>query len=308
MIKDQFITKYRPEVFDQVLGNEVVIKQLREVIKSGEPPHGYFLSGPTGVGKTTLARIIAKELNCFVEELDAASNSGVDDTRHLVEKAGFTSVMGTKNRMYIIDECHNISKKGFEPLLKLLEDPPPYLYIALCTTEPSDIPKTIHAGRVHPVPLKPLKQQEIETLIEAIASIEEWKLTDDVFAAIVQAAEGSARKALSLLKAGHSLQTRNELAQIVVEIETADSPALALANYLLRGGRAWDQVKKSLDKIDDYDVALIHISRSFANAMSRGEEKSANAAWRLMECIVGISSYDAKVKLYSAIGRIVWSQ
>jgi DNA polymerase III gamma/tau subunit len=293
--------------FQEVLGNEIAVKSLQEAIKSDSPPHAYLLSGYTGAGKTTLARIIAKELDCFVEQLDAATNSGIDETRKLVDKAGFGSIMTEKNRMYIIEEAHNLSKKGFEPLLLLLESPPPHLYVALCSTEPSAIPKTVH-NRCHPVPLKPLKAAEIETLISAVSDVEGWKLTNDVFEAMVQASEGSARKALSILQAGHSLQNRAELAQVIVEVETEDSPALALASYLIRGGRAWDQVKKMLDKIEEFDAAIIQITRSFTADMIRSaSEQKSNTSWKMLESFVNINSYDAKSRLYSAIGRIVWN-
>src|ERR1700740_2465875 len=117
------ITKYRPQSFDECIGNEVCIKALTAAVRCDTRPHTYLFTGPTGVGKTTLARIIAKEVNAFISEMDAASNSGVDDTRKIVEITKFKPVNEFPCCMIIIDECHALSKQAWQPLLKLTEEP-----------------------------------------------------------------------------------------------------------------------------------------------------------------------------------------
>src|SRR5271163_3573022 len=111
MSSEPLITKFRPISFDEVLGNELCIKSLREALRSESRPHAFLFSGPSGVGKTTLARIIGKELDAFIQQTNAATNSGVEDTRKMAEAAQYKSVMGQPTKLLIIDEAHNLSQK-----------------------------------------------------------------------------------------------------------------------------------------------------------------------------------------------------
>lgn len=307
---DTFITKYRPVDFNEILGNKVAITSLEEALKSQKPPHAFLLSGHTGSGKTTTARIIAKHVNAFIQEIDAATQGGVDRMRELSESCEFRPVTSCPNRLIIIDECHALGPPkaaAWKPLLKLLEDCKSYTFFCLCTTEPSAIPEPIK-DRCFPVPLKPLKSQEIEELITLISDLEGWELENDVFAAIVQASEGSARKALSILEAGHATKSREELGQIVVEVETEDSPAMALASFLIRGGTDWKQIAKMLERIEDYDAAITLMNRTFASAMQRSTDDGIAATkWKLLQAFSESNGWDSKVKLYTAIGRILWN-
>jgi len=142
MSQTQLITRYRPISFNEVVGNTEIIKALADAVHSESCPHDYLFTGCAGIGKTSLARIIAKEINASINEVDAASHSSVEDTRLIVEASGFTSIMLQQNKMYIIDECHNLSRKAWEPLLKLIEDPPSSVFVSLCTTDPKNIPDT----------------------------------------------------------------------------------------------------------------------------------------------------------------------
>jgi replication-associated recombination protein RarA len=304
------ITKYRPEVFEEVIGNELCIKALAEAMKGDAHPHAFLFTGPTGVGKTTLARIIAKEVNAFIQEMDAASNSGVDDTRRLVENSCFPSLVipGQKNRMIIVDECHNLSDKAWEPLLKPIEEPPLFLYWALCTTEPEAVKLTVKKGRCYPVALKPLKARDIEKLLTLVCEVEKWTVVDDVFNAIVQAADGSARNALSILQAGHAVKSRDDLSQIIVEVESDNSPAAALGVYLAKGGRDWGMITKMLGNIEDFTAAHSHILNILTSSLSRSKDtENAQQIWKLLRSISETNgSWNKKVQLYSGIGQVLW--
>lgn len=299
------ITKYRPQSFQECIGNEVAIRALAQAVDSPSRPHTYLFLGPSGVGKTTLARIIAKHINAFISEMDAATNSGVDDTRRIVEMAGFKPVNEKPSCMIIIDECHALSKNAWQPLLKLTEEPPPYIYIALCTTEAQKVPDTIKT-RGYPVALKSLKPFEIEELLNLVIEFENWTVDNSVFQGIVQAANGSARMALSILQAGHALANREELSQVIAKVESEDNPAVKLANFLIRGGTNWRSIAGYLKEIDDEAEAITIIARSFSTAMSRSEEEQAKQIFRMLQCFTNTTNWDARIQLYAAIGKILW--
>lgn len=303
----QLITKYRPDDFDVVIGNELVVKALADAVASQSRPHAYLFTGTTGIGKTTLARIIAKKVDATVEEICAATQSSVDDTRRIVEVSGYKPITG-KDKLIIIDECHNLSKKGWEPLLKLTEDPPPYLYLALCTTEVQDVPATIKS-RCYPVTLKPVKPFELQQLIRLIAELEGWQVESDIFQAIVQAAQGSVRKALVVLQAGHALKSKEELSQIVADVESEDNPAVKLAQALLKGVTSWKAISKLIEPLKDEEgEAVTTITRYLAGCLSRSEEEQAQHIYRLLRSFVETNTYDHKIHLYTAIGKCLWGQ
>lgn len=299
------ITKYRPISFDEVIGNEAAIRSLRDSVRSANRPHAYLFTGSSGVGKTTLARIIATEVDAFVDERCAAISSGVDETRALVESTQFAPVMGKPTKMIIIDECHNLSKKGWEPLLKLVEEPPDYLYMAFCTTEPDTVPKTVKT-RAHPVLLKPVGVRELQDFVATIAELENWPLAPDVFEAIIQASEGSPRMALTILQAGHACVNKQELASIIDAVTSDNQPIIEICNYLLKGGYQWKPISKHLSEIEDFDAAITIATRYLAGCMARSEDEQAKRIWVMLACFAVAPLWDKKVQCYSAIGKILW--
>ncbi len=160
--------KYRPQTFDDVVGQDHVARTLKNAVNAGSVAHAYIFAGPRGIGKTSMAKILAKALNCEkypaptttpcgeclsclsiaastsldVIEMDAASNRGIDDIRELRDRVAFAPVQG-RSKVYIIDEVHMLTKEAFNALLKTLEEPPPHVVFVLATTEPHKIPETI---------------------------------------------------------------------------------------------------------------------------------------------------------------------
>lgn len=205
----------------------------------------------------------------------------------------------------IVHNCHALSKQAWNPLLKLIEEPPPSVYIALCTTDPKNIPDTIKS-RCHPIPLRSLKSAEIQDLIMVIAELEGWTLHNDIFMPMVMAAEGSARKALSILQACHLAQSREELSKMIVEVESDNDPSILLCKYLMSGRREWRQVQTYLSGIDDYDKAIQDVARYLTASLLRSEENQAHEIWLILQKFMNEVSWDKKVQFHSALGRILW--
>ncbi len=226
--------KYRPQNFDDLIGQDVIAETITNSIKSNKVPNAYLFTGIRGVGKTTIARIVAKALNCLngienkcktkcdncdaitssnhidVLEMDAASRTGVDDVRELIEfsRYGPTS---SKYKIFIIDEVHMLSKQAFNALLKTLEEPPEYLKFIFATTEIKKIPVTV-VSRCQRFDLSRIRSSELFTYIKNIKDKEGGKITDDALKLIVKISEGSVRDALSLLdRALLTLNLKTEL-------------------------------------------------------------------------------------------------
>ena len=214
--------KYRPSTFRHLIGQEVIAETIYNAIKSNKTPNAYLFTGIRGVGKTTIARIIAKSLNCLkgidnlckdklcenceaisnsnhidVLEMDAASKTGVDDVRDLIEFSRYRP-SSAKYKIFIIDEVHMLSKQAFNALLKTLEEPPQYLKFIFATTEIKKIPVTV-ISRCQRFDLSRVKSDELFKFIKDVKEKEKGKISDEALKLIVKISEGSVRDALSLL-------------------------------------------------------------------------------------------------------------
>ena len=216
--------KYRPQDFKDLIGQEVMSQTITNAIKLGKTPNAYLLTGIRGVGKTTTARLIAKALNCTknfadgekctteenchckeivnsnhmdVLEMDAASKTGIDDVRELIENSKY-SPTSAKFKIFIIDEVHMLSKQAFNGLLKTLEEPPPSLKFILATTEVRKIPVTI-LSRCQRFDLKRVNVDKLCSHLKNISKKESGKISDKAIKLIARTSEGSVRDAISLL-------------------------------------------------------------------------------------------------------------
>jgi DNA polymerase-3 subunit gamma/tau len=241
MSKYQVIArKFRPQVFEDVIGQKPIVQTLQNAIQMGRIGHAYLFSGPRGVGKTTTARILAKGLNCAggptitpcnecpscdeissgksidVFEIDAASNTGVDSIRELRESAKYAAAR-SRYKIFIIDEVHMLSTSAFNALLKILEEPPPHVIFIMATTERHKLPATI-LSRCQQFIFRTISPAEIQAHLRRIADREGVKIDDRALSYIVKASEGSMRDAQSLLDQIISFSGQNVIDEDVRDV------------------------------------------------------------------------------------------
>lgn len=199
--------KYRSKSLDEIVGQKHVTDILARALKQGRTAHAYLLTGPRGTGKTSIARILAHEINALpytdesthldIIEIDAASNNGVDDVRDLRDKVQIAPVSAAK-KVYIIDEVHMLSKAAFNALLKTLEEPPEHIVFIMATTNVEKLPDTI-ISRTQRFGLRLIAQNDIMAHLKHIANSEKITITDDALEAIAKRGGGSFRDSISLL-------------------------------------------------------------------------------------------------------------
>ena len=223
--------KYRPKTFEDLIGQETVAEVIYNSIANDRSANAYLFTGIRGVGKTTIARIVAKSLNCLkgidklctedfcenceaisnsnhidVLEMDAASKTGVEDVRDLIEFSRYGPA-SAKYKIFIIDEVHMLSKQAFNALLKTLEEPPEYLKFIFATTEIKKIPVTV-VSRCQRFDLSRVDSSNLFNFIKQVKDKEKGKIKDEALKLIVKISEGSVRDALSLLD--RALLSQNE--------------------------------------------------------------------------------------------------
>ena len=286
-----FYRKYSPKTFSQVVGQEHVTQTLQGALKTNSVAHAYLFTGPRGTGKTTIARLLAKAVNCEknmlrstgdesdacgvcsfckeieegkafdLVEIDAASNRGIDEIRALREGARFASARG-KHKIYIIDECHQLTKEASNALLKTLEEPPAKTIFILATTEASKVLPTI-ASRTQRFDFKKLSTEQVVVKLQSISLIEKIKIDESLLQLIALQSEGSMRDAesnLSKLVAFKGKEIDEEAIKEVLGfipmkifhdflglIQTKKTgEAVSLVNYLYESGLDLDNFVKGL--------------------------------------------------------------
>ena len=196
-----FYTKYRPQKFEDLFGLESVARALQSQLEKNQVGHAYLFYGPRGTGKTTTARLLAKEVGCRgldLIEIDAASNRGIDDIRGLREKINLAPTE-SEYKVYVIDEAHMLTKEAFNALLKTLEEPPTHAILILCTTEPHKIPETIHS-RCQKFAFRRASTQDIVSKLKFIVKGEGAEVSEEDLELIAKNAEGGFRDAETMLE------------------------------------------------------------------------------------------------------------
>ncbi|HLD28879.1 MAG TPA: DNA polymerase III subunit gamma/tau, partial [bacterium] len=305
-----FARKYRPQNFKEVIGQEHITATLSHALKSNRLAHAYLFSGPRGTGKTTLARILAKSINCQegptpepcekcsacksinlgetldIIEIDAASNRTIDDIRELRENVKFAPAH-LKYKVYIIDEAHQITRESFNAVLKTLEEPPPYVLFIFCTTEVHKFPDTI-LSRCQQHYFRLLTLTEIKKAIQKISLHEKIKIDEAALTLLAKSARGSLRDGLSLFDQLVSYSKEITLKDVTyilgiipqevifnlirLILEKEKKEILKSLHEIVQQG--W-RLDKLLDQLRDYFCLILELKfKHFSDQLTDEEKKS----------------------------------
>ncbi|MEK9650188.1 MAG: DNA polymerase III subunit gamma/tau [Gammaproteobacteria bacterium] len=286
MSSEVLARKYRPQLFADVVGQSHIVAVLQNSIALQKLHHGYIFSGTRGIGKTTIARIFAKTLNCLASdsntepcnecsscreitagrnlefiEIDAASRTGVDDMRELLESSVYKPST-SKYRIYLIDEVHMLSKSSFNALLKTLEEPPEHLIFLMATTEIEKVPNTV-LSRCLQLNLKIVPSQTIAEHVKSLLALEDFQSDKESIDLIAKSAQGSLRDALTLadqaIAHGNGILEKSEVANFLGSID--DTYLFAVLRYILLGDG--DATYSSLQALYEFNVEYSAVLESF---------------------------------------------
>jgi DNA polymerase III gamma/tau subunit len=277
--------KYRPQTLDEIQGNERVVEQLKSEFKDIEKcRHVFLLYGPTGCGKTTVGRIIAKEVGCIgvdYKELNTADFRGIDMAREVIRNAHLLPVEG-RSRVWLIDECHKLTNDAQNALLKILEDTPKHVYFILCTTDPWLLLKTIK-NRCVQLQMNPLDDQQMYRLLRKVVKGEEKKITKSVYDQIIQESFGLPRNAIQILESVLSvpMERQMEVARQAAEIK---SESIELCQALINP-TSWKKVSNILKGLKDEDAEGIrrHVLAYCQSVVLNGGSKADIASDVIMD-------------------------
>lgn len=277
-----FYQTYRPQNFLEVIGQEAIVKTLQQAVASGKIGHAYLFTGSRGIGKTTLARILAKAANCntlkdgnpcgtcdiclniangsFLDviEIDAASHTGVDNIRELIEHIKFQPSQG-RTKVFVIDEVHMLSKAAFNALLKTLEEPPSHVLFILATTDIEKVPDTI-ISRTQRFDFRKITTEQIKKALQQIVKVEKLSLPDEAIDVIVENSEGGLRDALSQLSLAAHLDSSAKAEDIHLLLGTTSrSSVLELLN-LISDGQTYE-LSAFFDKLTQANFDAVSFAR-----------------------------------------------
>ena len=243
--------KYRPQSLSTIFGQKEIVESLRNLFRQEEIPHTFLFSGPSGTGKTTLARIIANMLNAGndVIEINIANTNGVDFIRELNEVARRSPLLGN-NKVFILDEVQQLTKEGQNCLLKLLEDSPKYSYFILCTTDPQKLLPTLK-NRCLSYTLKSLSNKEIGNLLSTVIKIEKLQISEDALNLLVYKAEGCPRKALVMLNQVKDIKDFDKICNLLADELESEQDVIELCRMMIKRRREnWKDLVKTFENIN----------------------------------------------------------
>jgi DNA polymerase III delta prime subunit len=310
--KESLLTRYRPTSFEKVLGQEDVIAGLKSAIKQ---TNAFILSGMSGVGKTTVARLAAKLLlKCHkdnIHEIDAARFSGVEAMSEIIDKLDHLPLLSTGPIVFIIDECQRLSREAWTMLLKTLEESPPDVYWFFCTTELARVPVNIRDQRCTVFHLQAVSRNSIIDYIWDIADLEQLATPDEVLALCAQQALGAPRRALSFLTACSHCETRDEAARVLniaaAKDQSPDGLGFHLARLLVTP--KWREVRLQLKKIREtktHPEGVRLVVRAYFSKVldDEDDERAVCYALKVLDCFS--DPMTDHTELQQACGRVVF--
>lgn len=307
-------TKYRPSDLDLIIGQATLVNSLKELLKDKvRMPHSYLFVGNSGCGKTSTARILAKELGCSstnIIELNAADKTGVDDMRELLDGLRYTSMGSNPIKFLIVDECHQLSKSAWNSLLKAVEEPNKHIFWAFCTTELEKVPKTIQT-RCHTYTLKDVRPDDLFDLLSYVCEEEKIELPKGSLELIAKESQGSPRQALVYLSQVRGCTTKEEIAEM---LHTAidSSEVIDLCRLLISKNPSWQEALKILKNLKDMSGESVRIPVQNYFLAVILNSKSEEESFRLLR-ILDVFSKPCKqqtgiAEIVLGVGEIILSQ
>lgn len=301
--------KYRPVDFAEVVGQQAVIKSLKTVLDEGLS-HAFCFAGPSGVGKTTIARISACAIGADdsdLDEIDAATYTGIDAMRAKIQGLRYKPLAGCI-KVLIVDECHRLSKQAWDSMLKSVEEPPPWVYWFFCTTQPEQLPSTIKT-RCSYYDLKPVPSNDLIDLLELITKLEKFKVSSGVIDLCAKEARGSPRQAISYLGLCSNVADRAEA--IILLRSAADAPEAVDLARALCDGKGWRIIRPMLEALQEAGPESIrHVVKGYVTMVmiNSEDEKRVCAGLRILEHFSSpFNSSDGIAPVVLAVGRCLFT-
>jgi len=245
--------KYRPKTLKDFKGNPIVKRTLQSHIKKNSLPHAILLSGPFGCGKTTLARILASQLNCSdfdLNEVDTADYTGIENIRDIRKHMHHRPMKGS-SRVWILDECHKLSKPAMSAILKALEEPPEHVYFFLCTTDPEQLLPTIKS-RCTNLHVNTLNENAMVSLLKEVIEKEKVKVPDDVLTQVAQDSLGHPRDALKILTSVIALESPKAMLKMAKTRAAEVNQTIELCRALTNSkSTKWTDIAKILSGLQE---------------------------------------------------------
>lgn len=302
----------RPRTLKEVVGQDGPVRSLERMFAVGSTvPHAFLFTGPSGTGKTTLARIIGTMLGCektSVYELDAARFGSADSVRSLITGTQFVGMGKNGSKIYVVDEAHALSKAAWQTLLLSLEEPPPHVWWVLCTTEPEKVPATVKT-RCHAYDLKPVKWDVLSVYLEGVVKSQKLVLAEGMVDVAARRSNGSVRQALVYLSTINGVTDKEEALKLIESVDSEEGQAFLFAKMICTGrGFTWEVAQTHLAALADENhegVRLIVVNYAAKMLLNVKKKEEAERLCAVLAAFAGpYNQSERQAPLLLAVGSL----